>query len=203
MTDFQLTLVHEPWGKLPKGHHAIQVTSGTLTLDDQTVEEGGATYVNNTQNETLPKTNATIRRFSLAATANSKAGDGTVMSSMFTLDEPSALMRLDQVTFPPGASAYRHTHPGPGIRYLLRGSLELVGDTHTQTMNAGDAWFEDADSPVKAIADKTQETAFIRCMILPIAFKGRATINILDANDKLLPALQMNHRYLDQLINLA
>jgi cytochrome c1 len=82
-------------------------------------------------------------------------------------------------------------------------ALELVGDTHTQTMNAGDAWFEDADSPVKAIADKTQETAFIRCMILPIAFKGRATINILDANDKLLPALQMNHRYLDQLINLA
>jgi hypothetical protein len=32
-------------------------------------------------------------------------------------------MRCDRIDFPPGGIAYRHTHPGPGIRRLLFGSV--------------------------------------------------------------------------------
>ena len=35
------------------------------------------------------------------------------------------LMRHDRIDFPAGGIAYRHTHPGPGIRYLLSGSVRI------------------------------------------------------------------------------
>ena len=35
------------------------------------------------------------------------------------------LMRCDRVDFPRGGIAYRHTHPGPGIRCLLFGSIRI------------------------------------------------------------------------------
>ena len=43
------------------------------------------------------------------------------------------ILRCDRVDFPPGGVAYRHVHPGPGIRRLLFGeltieSLEMVGE---------------------------------------------------------------------------
>ena len=41
------------------------------------------------------------------------------------------LMRHDRVDFRPGGVAYRHTHPGPGIRFLLHGSLRIeIGRAH-------------------------------------------------------------------------
>ena len=35
------------------------------------------------------------------------------------------LMRCDRIDFVPGGIAYRHTHPGPGIRYLLFGEITI------------------------------------------------------------------------------
>ena len=67
--------------------------------------------------------------------------------------EPGWLMRHDRVDFPPGGVAYRHTHPGPGIRYLLYGSIRIDGpDGPARTFGPGEAWFEGADYPVLATA---------------------------------------------------
>src|SRR5439155_26374745 len=45
---------------------------------------------------------------------------------------PGWLMRHDRIDFPPGGIACRHTHPGPGIRYLLHGSIRIEsgGEAH-------------------------------------------------------------------------
>jgi quercetin dioxygenase-like cupin family protein len=199
---YTLSLVRELWCGLPQGHHAIKVAKGSLVHNGRTARSGDTFYVNQTESNELPECGATIIRFSLASGNPAERNRNTILSSTLVLHEPIALMRLDQVSFPPGATAYRHTHPGPGIRHLLSGSLELAADDCTHTVQPGDAWFEDAESPVKATASETEDTAFIRCMILPIAFAGRPTINILDPVDRARPMRQQNRRYLDQKIQL-
>src|SRR5438094_8051048 len=74
--------------------------------------------------------------------------------------EDGWLMRHDRVDFPPGGIAYRHTHPGPGIRYLLHGSLRIDSAGMTHEYGPGEAWFENGSEPVLATASETQSTAF-------------------------------------------
>ena len=42
------------------------------------------------------------------------------------------IVRCDRVDFPPGSVAYRHTHPGPGIRCTLFGGLTIDSEGHLQ-----------------------------------------------------------------------
>lgn len=122
-------------------------------------------------------------------------------SAAVTLAAGPALLRLDEVFFPPGAIAYRHTHPGPGIRHLVRGRLHLQADDHAFEIAAGDSWFEAALSPVRATA--LEQSSFVRCMILPPEFEGKSTLTILSEADRGLPRLQQTHRHVDTLINLG
>ncbi len=100
------------------------------------------------------------------------------------------IARLDRIDFPPGGIAYRHVHPGPGIRYLLHGELTIDrgGDSHTY--GARDAWFEGADDPVLATASTRQETAFVRVLLLPAEWAGKRTIRYVDPADEDKPRLQ-------------
>jgi hypothetical protein len=102
----------------------------------------------------------------------------------------SWVMRCDRVDFPPGAIAYRHVHPGPGIRRLLHGELTIEADDHTRGYRAGGAWFEDADYPVVATAAAGEETAFVRVMLLPAEWAGKRTVRYLDPSDEEKPKLQ-------------
>ena len=112
------------------------------------------------------------------------------------------LMRCDRIEFPPGAVAHRHVHPGPGIRYLLFGSLAIDTESHSRTYGPGEAWFEGADYPVLATADDTVETAFVRVLLLPREWEGRRTIRYLDPADEERPKLQRPTVYLEQPIDL-
>ena len=99
--------------------------------------------------------------------------------------------RLDRVDFPPDGIAYRHVHPGPGIRYLLDGELTIDrGDGHPRTYRAGEAWFEGADDPVLATASSTEDTAFVRVLLLPGEWAGKRTIRYVDPADEEKPRLQ-------------
>ena len=101
------------------------------------------------------------------------------------------IARLDRVDFPPGGIAYRHVHPGPGIRRILHGELTIdrEGD-ESQTYRAGEAWFEGADDPVLATASPAEDTAFVRVLLLPAEWAGRRTIRYLDPSDEDRPRLQ-------------
>jgi quercetin dioxygenase-like cupin family protein len=100
------------------------------------------------------------------------------------------VLRCDRVDFPRGGVAYRHVHPGPGLRRLLRGELTIDRDGETHTYRAGDSWYEDADDPVLASASSEEETAFVRVLLLPAEWTGRRTIRYLDAADEERPKLQ-------------
>lgn len=117
--------------------------------------------------------------------------DGLVAAEVDLDGADEWIARLDRVDFPPGGIAYRHVHPGPGIRRILHGALTIDrGDGETHTYRAGEAWFEGADDPVLATASATEETAFIRVLLLPAEWAGRRTIRHLDPADDDRPRLQ-------------
>jgi hypothetical protein len=128
-------------------------------------------------------------------------GDGAVLSVDVDLDPATEwLMRCDRVDFPPGGVAYRHTHPGPGIRYLLFGSLHI--DSHGRAYRPGEAWFEGAGDPVLATASETEDSAFVRVLLLPREWEGKRTIRYLDPADDEKPRLQRPTVFLEQPIVL-
>ncbi len=103
---------------------------------------------------------------------------------------PGHVVRCDRVDFPPGGIAYRHVHPGEGIRRILHGALTIDrGDGDPRTYRAGESWHEGADDPVLATAGD-EETAFVRVMLLPSEWAGKRTIRYVDPADEDKPRLQ-------------
>ncbi len=112
------------------------------------------------------------------------------------------VVRCDRVVFPPEGVAFRHVHPGPGIRRLLSGELTIETDDGTHTYRAGEAWFEGAEFPVLATASASEETAFVRVLLLPQEWEGRRTIRYLDPADEDRPKLQRAEILLEEPIEL-
>lgn len=110
------------------------------------------------------------------------------------------VLRCDRIDFPPGGVAYRHTHPGPGIRRLLFGSIRIDTDGHVTDYGPGGAWFESGPSPVLAHASATAPSAFARVMVLPAEWEGKRTIRYLDPADEEKPKLQRPTLYFDKVI---
>jgi quercetin dioxygenase-like cupin family protein len=110
------------------------------------------------------------------------------------------LLRCDRVDFPPGGVAYRHVHPGPGVRRLLFGELTIESPDGTHTYRAGESWLEGADHPVLASASSTDHTAFVRVLLLPAEWSGKRTIRYLDSADEEQPKLQRATILLEQTV---
>jgi quercetin dioxygenase-like cupin family protein len=100
------------------------------------------------------------------------------------------IVRCDRIDFPPGGVAYRHVHPGPGIRRLLHGRLTIDAAAEAHTYGPGEPWFEGADHPVLATAAPDEETAFVRVLLVPGEWAGRRTIRYVDPADEDKPRLQ-------------
>ena len=116
--------------------------------------------------------------------------------------EPGWLMRHDRIDFAPGGIAYRHTHPGPGIRYLLHGSLRIESGGETHEYGPGEPWFESGPEPVLATAAETEDTAFVRVLLLPPEWAGKRTIRYVDPSDEDRPRLQGVTVFLERPIEL-
>jgi hypothetical protein len=129
--------------------------------------------------------------------------DGALLSRRIQVDPFSPwIMRCDRVDFPPGGVAYTHTHPGPGIRYLLHGSLTVHTDGRSETHGPGSAWFESGPDPVLAEASQHQPTAFVRVLVLPAEWAGKRTIRYVNAADADRPKLQTARVYLEHPLRL-
>ena len=113
------------------------------------------------------------------------------------------LMRCDRVDFPPGGVAYLHTHAGPGIRRLLHGSIRIETGGGSDELAPGGAWFESGPEPVFAAASETEETAFVRVMILPRRLLGQSSIRYLREEDVNRPKLQRYTVFVDEPIELT
>ncbi len=130
--------------------------------------------------------------------------EGALLSRDIQLD-PRAdwVIRCDRIDFPPGGIAYRHTHPGPGIRYLLHGSLVIETEGHSTSYGPGGTWFESGPDPVLATASQHEPTAFVRALVLPAEWEGKRTIRYVDPADEDRPKLQKPTVYLEHLLALT
>ena len=112
------------------------------------------------------------------------------------------LMRCDRVDFPPGGVAYRHTHPGPGIRCLLHGRIRIESEGDVGEYGPLEPWFESGPEPVFAAAAEQEETAFVRVMLLPPDWAGRRTISYVDPTDAEKPKTQRATVFLEEPLSL-
>jgi quercetin dioxygenase-like cupin family protein len=118
-------------------------------------------------------------------------GEGAALTAEVELDPAEGwVVRCDRIDFPPGGVAHRHVHPGPGIRRLLHGELTIDAGGREQTFGPGEAWFEGPGYPVRAAASATEDTAFVRVLLLPREWQGKRTIRYLDPADEAKPNLQ-------------
>jgi quercetin dioxygenase-like cupin family protein len=120
---------------------------------------------------------------------------------VWELDVPPGdgrLVRCDRVDFPPGGVAYRHTHPGPGVRVLLRGRLRVGTAGESHEYGPFESWYESGPEPVYAVASETEETAFVRVMLLPAEWEGRRTIRYVDPADAGKPKEQRVRVYFER-----
>jgi hypothetical protein len=122
-----------------------------------------------------------------------------LLSAAVDLDPSTEwLMRCDRVDFEPGGIAYRHTHPGPGIRYLLFGSITIDSEGTVRTYGPGEPWFERGPDPVLATTAPDEPSAFVRVMLLPVEWAGRRTIKYVDPADADKPKTQRATIFLEQ-----
>lgn len=112
------------------------------------------------------------------------------------------IVRCDRIDFPPGGVAYTHTHPGPGIRYLLHGAIEIRTEGRVTAYAPGGAWYESGPDPVCAVASPDEETAFVRVLVLPAEWAGKRTIRYVDPADENKPKLQRATVFFDHAIAL-
>jgi quercetin dioxygenase-like cupin family protein len=123
---------------------------------------------------------------------------GALLWADVELDDGDWLMRHDRVDFEPGGIAYRHTHPGPGIRYLLFGEITIDSEGTRRTYGPGEPWFERGPEPVLATTSADEPTAFVRVMLLPAEWEGKRTIKYVDPADADKPKTQRATIFLEQ-----
>jgi hypothetical protein len=122
-----------------------------------------------------------------------------LLSAEVDLDDATEwLMRHDRVDFEPGGVAYRHVHPGPGIRYLLFGEITIDSLGAEHTLGPGEAWFERGPDPVLATTAAAEPSAFVRVMLLPVEWAGQRTISYVDPADADKPKTQRATIFLEQ-----
>ena len=142
------------------------------------------------------------------------SSDGPALRWRLSHQEPSAallcqrvhlksdsnwIVRCDRVDFPPSSVAYRHTHPGPGIRCTLFGGLTIEAhDGNTQRYGQYQPWFEAGPEPVLATADADTPSAFVRVMLLPEKWLGQRTIHYVDPADADRPKRQRPTVFFDE-----
>lgn len=96
-----------------------------------------------------------------------------VLSRRFPLDlAPAWLLRADRIESTPGSATPRHGHRGPGMRRLIKGRLQAeIGDS-IERIDAGHAWFESGLEPVIGTNTHSENSAFVRVMVLPMELEG-------------------------------
>jgi quercetin dioxygenase-like cupin family protein len=162
---------------------------------------GGNVAVYDVDSNTAHFGSGSVHGRSLVWKLEDEAGAGAKLSANVVLDG-DWLMRCDRVDFPPGGIAYRHTHPGPGIRCLLFGSIRIESGGETHVYHALEPWFESGPEPVLAFASEDEETAFVRVMLVPREWEGKRTIRYVDAADEDKPRLQRATVFFDEPIEL-
>lgn len=189
---------------LPALPRMLYVVRGALAMDKRVLGAGEAFFSDDTIEGRAQAMGATVWRWELCdpRQPDGKVGHPSVLSHvklaapLATLPDGDLLWRGDSVAFPPGGSAYRHRHQGPGIRCLIEGTLRVDTAGQSHSYEIGDPWFESGPDPVFAQAG-SRPTRFIRVLILPRALIGKSSIQYVDEDDKAKPKTQQYRVFVD------
>lgn len=175
---------------LPGRNRVFYVLSGALLVGKgpaaAQVAEGAAHFsAGATELAPGPDGAASLRCELVRADAPDQAAGAVLLEHPIDLAaDQEYLMRCDRVDFDPAGVALPHRHKGGGIRYLLRGSMDLRIEGHPdRAVRPGEAWFESGREPVYAAGATDKPTSFIRVSILPRAIKGQSSIMYVDPED--------------------
>ena len=113
------------------------------------------------------------------------------------------VFRLDEINTPAGRVADRHQHPGPGIRCLLEGTFNVQQAAESaRELLPGDAWWETGSDTVIAWGSRQMASRFLRGMVLPTEWEGKATGTWL-SGEAIAATARGNWRlYLDRIIEV-
>lgn len=65
-------------------------------------------------------------------------------------------------------------------------------------VEAFESWYETGPDPVYAAASETEDSAFVRVLVLPVEWEGKRTIAYVDPADEENPKLQRARIYLEE-----
>ena len=85
---------------------------------------------------------------------------------------------------------------------MLSGSVRIESEGETHEYGPGEAWFESGPEPVLATASETEDSAFVRVLLLPPEWAEKRTIRHVDPADDERPRLQRATVFGEQLIAL-
>jgi len=160
--------------------------------------EGGMQIVYDLGENVMHYGSAKIGGPALRWAIEKSSGVDALLTVRLSLDRSMKwLLRCDRVDFPPGGIAYRHTHPGPGIRCLLFGRITIETAGRSASHGPLGAWYESGAEPVRAVASPEEATAFARVMLLPREWRGLRSIRYVDPADGERPKLQQAKVYFD------
>jgi hypothetical protein len=178
-------------------HGAIEI-AGRGFSDDESWQGRGAAKV------AAKSIGATVWRWEFAPAKSTpemlERPNGTSVEKLgrrVSLPASDVLIRNDSVSFPPGGSAFLHTHQGPGIRCLIDGGIRIDTEGRSASYGPGGAWFEGGPGPVFAQAAADRPTRFIRVMILPASLVGKSSIFYVNPEDREKPKSQKYKGYID------
>ena len=160
-------------------HNIAYVLKGSATINGQSVEQDHAVYCKDVAAVEAGPEGAVVWRWELVRTEepnNLAWGDGVTsrlrMSRhirMFELVPTSKwLFRLDSIYNNRGSTGL-HSHPGSGIRCMLKGHLRAESDKGESSDNrmTGDCWYEEGSYPLISTSDPGETADFLRGMVLP------------------------------------
>ena len=172
---------------LPAAHRLLYVRHGHATVNGEAMAEGQSAYLDGPVSIAAADSWCQIWRWDLVLpNLEPLLLDGMgVLSSLrmsriittFPMPEGSPwLLRLDQINTPAGRIADRHQHPGPGIRCLVEGTFNVQQDAESaRDLMPGDAWWETGSDTVIAWGSRQMASRFVRGMVLPTEWEGKAT----------------------------
>jgi hypothetical protein len=163
------------------------VRHGRVTINGQAMEAGESRFCDGPLEMSSAGAWSQIWRWDIAppnAGAALLAGSGVlsslrmsrIISTLAMNPGTRWLFRLDEINTPAGRVADRHQHPGPGIRCLLEGTFNVQqAPESARDLMPGDAWWETGSDTVIAWGSRQMASRFLRGMILPTEWEGKAT----------------------------
>jgi hypothetical protein len=160
-------------------HSIIFVWKGPATINGKAVKADSAVYVADFATIKAGAKEAKLWRWELHPEGDpihllQGKGISSVLRlsrrvKMFELSPTSKwLFRLDSIVDNEGSTGL-HSHPGSGIRCLIKGNLHTRSDKgeNTDNIKPGDAWYEEGSYPLVSTTDPGGKATFLRGMVLP------------------------------------